>query len=100
MWEEKQYYVYILASQRNGTLYTGVTNNLQYRIWQHKQGIGSQFTTKYKVHTLVYYEIFSEISQAIYREKQIKRWRRNYKLNLIEEDNPTWRDLYEDLVDE
>ncbi len=91
-------YVYILASKRNGTLYTGVTSNLVARIWQHKQGVAEGFTKKYHVHMLVYYELFDDIRLAIARETQIKRYYRKWKLNLIERFNPDWRDLYEEVV--
>lgn len=89
----KNYYVYILANKRNGTLYTGVTSDLIRRIWQHKSGEVPGFTTKYKVNQLVYYEIHSDITEAIKREKNIKAWKRMWKLQLIEKDNPEWSDL-------
>ena len=92
---ERTYYVYILASQRNGTLYVGVTNNLSYRAWQHKEGAASAFTRKYRVNRLVYYEHYGEITDAIAREKKLKRWRREWKVALIEAGNPQWLDLYE-----
>jgi putative endonuclease len=88
------YFVYILASQRNGTLYIGVTNDLIRRTWQHKENFSDCFTSKYKVHFLVWYEIHESIEAAITREKQLKKWNRAWKLRLIEENNPTWRDLY------
>ena len=91
------YYVYILSSKRNGTLYTGVTNNLIRRVWEHKQGFYSGFTKRYNVHLLVYYESFDNPSRAIEREKQIKNWKRSWKLKLIEDKNAEWRDLYESL---
>lgn len=90
----KTYYVYILASQRNGTLYTGVTNDVRRRTWEHKQGLVKGFTKEYVVHILVYFEQHEDIEQAILREKKIKRWRRKWKLALIEKDNPEWKDLY------
>ena len=93
----KTYYVYILASKRNGTLYTGVTNSLIRRVEEHKAYAISGFTKKYKVHTLVYYESFDDIRQAIWREKCIKKWKRQWKINLIEELNPEWKDLYYDI---
>ncbi|MEX0615341.1 MAG: GIY-YIG nuclease family protein [Methylophaga sp.] len=93
----KKGYVYILASRRNGTLYVGVTSNLQQRIWQHKQHLVSGFTEKYNVAHLVYFEVCEDIYSAIGREKQLKKWRRAWKLILIEEFNPDWRDLYADL---
>lgn len=90
---EKNYYVYILASKKHGTLYTGVTNNLAQRIYEHKTNIVDGFTKKYHVHQLVYFEIHSNIYEAITREKQIKRWNRQWKINLIEEHNPQWINL-------
>ena len=88
-----QYYVYILASKRNGTLYIGVTNNLTRRIYEHKNNIIEGFTKKYSVHILVYYEATSDINSALAREKCLKEWKRKWKLRLIEEINPLWRDL-------
>ncbi|OGM91909.1 hypothetical protein A2755_00920 [Candidatus Wolfebacteria bacterium RIFCSPHIGHO2_01_FULL_48_22] len=93
----KIFYVYILASKRNGTLYIGVTSDLKKRIHQHKQGLIEGFTKKYKVHALVYYEQTSDAYAAIQREKQLKNWRREWKINLIERDNPEWDDLYKYL---
>ena len=93
-------YVYLLASQRNGTLYVGVTSDLVKRVWQHKNDLaGKGFTKRYGVHRLVYYEGHDDIRDAIAREKRIKKWKRVWKLELIEKDNPTWRDLYDDLHD-
>lgn len=92
------YYVYILASFRNGTLYVGVTNDLIKRVWQHKNNLADGFTKKYKVHTLVYYESTSDVESAITREKQIKNWRRQWKLNAINKFNPDWKDLYKDII--
>ncbi len=89
--------VYILASQRNGTLYTGVTSDLPGRIGEHRQGFGSKFTTKYQVHQLVCFEMHATMDAAIAHEKQIKAWKRAWKLALIEKDNPHWRDLFETL---
>ncbi len=94
----KQYYVYILASERNGTLYTGITNNITRRIYEHKNDLNQGFTRKYKIHRLVYYEIFNDSYNAIAREKAIKKWKREWKLKLINEFNPNWRDMYEELV--
>ncbi|MDY3911111.1 MAG: GIY-YIG nuclease family protein [Elusimicrobiaceae bacterium] len=88
------YAVYILASKRNGTLYTGVTNNLLRRIWEHKNNIVEGFTKKYNVHLLVHYELFTDIRLALAREKGIKQWTRAWKTQLIEKDNPLWKDLY------
>ena len=93
----KTYYVYILANKRNGTLYIGVTNNLQRRVYEHKQKLIKGFTNKYKVHHLVYYEPTSDIKSALQREKQLKKWERNWKMELIEKDNPSWQDLCEIL---
>ena len=94
----KQYYVYILASKRNGTLDIGVTNDLAKRIYEHKQDLVDGFTKKYSVHTLVYYEAYANIEEAITREKQIKKWERAWKLRLIEEMNPEWDDLYHQIT--
>jgi putative endonuclease len=93
----KQFYVYILASKRNGTLYTGVTSNLVQRVWQHKNNAIEGFTSKYNVKILVYYEAHDNAESAITREKRIKKWRRNWKLRLIEESNPHWKDLYDGI---
>ena len=90
-------FVYILASGRNGTLYTGVTSNLETRIWQHKHDVFPGFSTKYGCKTLVWFECHDDINEAILREKRIKRWRRAWKLDLIEADNPQWDDLYPKL---
>ena len=90
--------VYILASRRNGTLYTGVTANLPARMMQHRDGTGRGFAARYKVARLVHAEQFERIEEAIAREKAIKKWRRAWKLELIERDNPEWRDLFEHLV--
>lgn len=94
----KQYYVYILASKRNGTLYIGVTSDLLRRVFEHKNKLMPGFTSKYDVGMLVYFEVFSDIESAIYREKQLKKWNRKWKLALIEKENPHWEDLYEDLL--
>jgi putative endonuclease len=94
----KQPAVYILASQRNGTLYIGVTSNLVQRVWQHKNEVVESFTRKYGVHMLVYYELHGDMQQAIVREKQLKKWNRAWKLRLIEEKNPNWDDLYESIL--
>ena len=90
-------YVYILASERNGTLYVGVTTDLQRRSFQHKEGEIEGFTRRYGIGMLVHVELFDDVRDAIQREKNIKKWPRKWKLALIEEDNPTWRELYEDL---
>ena len=94
----KQPCVYILASDRIGTLYTGVTSDLAKRIWEHKNDAMEGFTKKYDVHTLVWYEQHETMESAITREKSIKEWNREWKLRLIEESNPEWRDLYPDIV--
>jgi putative endonuclease len=93
-----QYYTYILANERNGTLYIGVTNNLIKRVYEHKNGLADGFTKKYNIHMLVYFETVEDIQSAIIREKQLKKWERNWKLALIEKNNPVWKDLYEDLL--
>lgn len=89
----KTYYVYMMASKGNGTLYIGLTNNLERRVYEHKSNIIKGFTEKYSVHMLVWYEITNSIESAIAREKQLKKWKRKWKLNLIEEANPMWKDL-------
>lgn len=93
----KTYWVYILASSRNGTLYTGVTNDIIRRVYEHKQKLNKGFTRKYSIGRLVYIQEFNDVREAIYREKCIKKWNRAWKLKLIEEYNPEWKDLYEDL---
>ncbi len=90
-------YVYILASRRHGTLYVGCTSNLIRRIWEHKNNVVSGFTAKYKIHQLVYYEIHRYRIEALRRESRIKNWRRNWKLKIIEEFNPHWSDLYDEI---
>jgi putative endonuclease len=93
----KNYYVYILANKRNGTLYTGVNNNLLRRVIEHKRKIVKGFTEKYNVNKLVWYEQTNDIRLAIQREKQIKKWLRKWKLELIEETNPNWKDLFYEI---
>ena len=90
-------WVYILASQRNGTLYIGVTSNLAKRVWEHKEKVLPGFTTRYGVDKLVYWERFERIEDAIAQEKRLKAWKRRWKIELIEKHNPQWRDLYDDL---
>ena len=85
--------VYILASGHHGTLYIGVTSNLMQRLYQHREGVTGGFTARYEVHRLVRYEMFGDMERAILREKQLKNWRRQWKINLIERDNPHWADL-------
>ena len=98
MKEGRQYYVYILANKRNGTLYIGVTNNLFNRSFQHKlKQDPKSFTAKYKIGKLIYFEEYQYIQDAILREKQLKKWNRRWKIRLIEKDNPTWRDLFIDM---
>ena len=91
-------YVYIMASKRNGTLYVGVTSDLVYRVSQHREGSTPGFTSRYGVKTLVWFEVHDDIEEAIRREKLIKRWRRVWKLRLIETGNPDWRDLWDDIT--
>lgn len=95
-----KYYIYIIASQRNGTLYIGVTNDLERRVYEHKTGLGSKFTSKYSVYKLVYFETFQNINDAILREKRLKKWNRAWKIELIEEENKEWRDLAKDWYDD
>ena len=90
--------VYLLASERNGTLYTGVTSNLVKRVWEHKNNVIEGFTSKHAVHTLVWYEIHDTMESAIRREKAIKNWKREWKIHTIEATNFDWRDLYSDLL--
>ncbi|MEK7097668.1 MAG: GIY-YIG nuclease family protein [Patescibacteria group bacterium] len=92
------YYVYILTNKRNGALYIGVTSNLLERVDQHKKGVYDGFTKKYNINRLVYYETFEDINNAIAREKQLKKFNRKWKIELIEKENPTWRDVYDDLL--
>jgi len=95
---EKYYYVYILASKPYGTLYTGVSSNIPSRTWQHKNDLVESFTKRYRVHRLVWYEQTKSIESAINRKKQIKKWRRRWKLDLIEKMNPDWKDLYDEII--
>jgi len=95
----KQYYVYILASGKNGTLYIGITSNLIKRVYKHKNNLVKGFTKKHAVHTLVYYELTDDVDSAIAKEKQIKKWNREWKIGLIEKHNPEWQDFYKDLID-
>jgi putative endonuclease len=94
----KQPCVYLLASQRNGTLYIGVTSDIVKRIWEHKNDAVEGFTKRYGVHTLVWYEVHETMESAIAREKAMKGWKRKWKLGLIEKDNPQWHDLYDSLI--
>ncbi len=95
---ERQPCVYLLASKQNGTLYSGVTSALVKRIWEHKNNIVEGFTKKYNIHMLVWYEMHETMESAIKREKAIKKWERSWKIDVIEEMNPQWRDLYFDLL--
>jgi putative endonuclease len=94
----KIYYVYILASKRNGTLYIGLTNDLERRLYEHRNNLIDGFTKRYKVHHLVYYESVNDINTALQREKQLKRWTRKWKIELVEKTNPEWSDLAENFV--
>jgi putative endonuclease len=91
-----QYYLYILSNKKNGTLYIGVSNNLERRMFEHKNKLVEGFTKTYGLDKLVYFEIFQFINDAIKREKSMKKWKRQWKINLIEENNPTWNDLSAD----
>ena len=95
---DKPAYIYILTNKNNTTLYTGVTSNLKKRIWEHKNNFVEGFSKKYKLHKLIYFEIFDVIEEAIKREKQIKNWHRNWKMNLIKSENPKFEDLYEKII--
>lgn len=92
-----EYFVYIMTNARNTVLYTGVTNNLMCRVWEHKNKVGSIFTRRYNVNKLVYFEMGNDVNQAIFREKQIKAGSRQKKLDLINSINPEWKELYEDF---
>ena len=94
----RQPYVYLLASKANGTLYVGVTSDLVKRVWEHKNNVVEGFTNRYDVHTLVWYELHETMESAIMREKAIKAWKREWKINLIVETNPQWQDLYPQLL--
>jgi putative endonuclease len=94
----KQPAVYILASKKNGTLYTGVTSDLVKRIWEHKNDLVDGFTRRYKVHNLVWYELHDNMDAAIEREKNMKEWKRAWKVRLFEKDNPNWNDLYDSII--
>ncbi|MGB9714791.1 MAG: GIY-YIG nuclease family protein [Thermodesulfovibrionales bacterium] len=95
---EKTFYVYILSSKRNGTLYIGVTSDLIKRVWEHKEKLVKGFTERYNVDKLLYYEQFQDVESAIKREKRLKKYNRKWKLNLIEKFNPEWKDLYDVLI--
>ncbi len=94
----KQYYVYMMSNKKRGTIYIGVTSDLIKRIWEHKNGASKGFTTKYNLKNLVYYEVHCDIRHAIKREKRLKLWLRQWKIELIEKENPHWHDLYEKIT--
>jgi putative endonuclease len=94
----KQFYVYILSNKRNGTLYTGVTSDLLKRVYEHKNDFVDGFCKRYEIHNLVWYEIHETAEVAITREKQIKKWNRKWKMDLIDKSNPFWEDLYYKLT--
>ncbi len=94
---QKTYNVYITANKKNGTLYIGVTSNLKKRIYEHKEGLVNSFTKKYKIGKLVYFETTNDVNSAILREKQMKKWKREWKIKLIEKENSCWIDLYDNL---
>ena len=93
----KYYFVYIVASKKNGILYIGITNDIIKRTIEHKSGKFGGFTKKYNVHKLVYYDTFGDVEQAIGREKRLKKWNRQWKIELVERSNPEWKDLYNEL---
>lgn len=94
----KVFWVYILASKRNGTLYIGITSDLVKRVWEHKNNLVEGFTKKYGIHMLVWYEHTTDVRESIKKEKQLKKWNRKWKLELIEKQNPDWKDLYSDII--
>lgn len=94
-----QYYVYILTNQKNGTLYVGITNDLERRVYEHKEKIIEGFTKKYGIQKLVYFEVYQFANDAILREKRLKKWKRQWKIDLIEEENRHWNDLAQDWFD-
>jgi putative endonuclease len=96
--EDRQYYVYILSSGMYGTLYVGVTSDLIRRVWEHRNDVVGGFTRDYGVHRLVWYEVHGSVIEAITREKQIKKWNRDWKVNLIQASNPGWDDLYDAII--
>ena len=92
------YFVYIVASKRNGTLYVGMTNDLFRRIWEHREGLIDGFTKEHGVKHLVHYETYEDVNVAIHREKRLKKWKRQWKIDLIQRDNLEWNDLYEQMT--
>ena len=97
---QRQYYLYIMTTENHTALYTGVTNDLLRRVWEHREGVGGGFTSRYQVGKLVYYEVYEDPESANYREKQIKAGPRRKKVELIESMNPAWKDLYDDIAEE
>jgi len=95
---ERQFYIYIMANKRNGTIYIGVTNDLARRVYEHREGLVKGFTSRYGLKSMVYYEVFDSVSLAIQRETSLKRWPRRWKLALIEKANPQWKDLVDEIV--
>lgn len=95
---DKQYYVYILCNKQNGTLYIGITSDLIKRTWQHKNGLVKGFSKQYGLKTLVYFEAYQNVEEAILREKRLKKWNREWKIKLIEKKNIDWHDLYQNLI--
>lgn len=95
---ERQFYIYIMANKRNGTIYIGVTNDLARRVYEHREGLAKGFTSRYGLKSIVYYEVFDSVSLAIQRETSLKRWPRRWKLALIEKANPQWKDLVDEIV--
>jgi len=95
----KNYYVYILTNKRNGTLYTGITNNLIRRVYEHKSRLIEGFTKKYSINKLIYFESTTDVNDSILREKRLKKWKREWKIDLIEKSNPDWRDLSVDFLE-
>jgi putative endonuclease len=96
--EEKKGYVYLLASRKEGALYIGVTSNLIKRVWEHREGMVQGHTAQFNIKHLVYFEIFDRMEEAITREKQLKKWKRGWKIELIEKHNPNWYDLFEEIT--
>ena len=95
---DQKYYVYIICNKRNGTLYIGITSDLIKRTWQHKNGLVKGFSKQYGLKTLVYFEAYQNVEEAILREKRLKKWNREWKIKLIEKTNPDWKDLYQRLI--
>lgn len=94
----REYYVYILASKPRGVLYIGMTNSLRHRLYEHMNNAGPGFSSRYHTYQLVYYETTEDVETAILREKQLKKWKRAWKIRLIEEKNPTWKNLYHEIM--